>query len=230
MSATKWSIRAKGYRRLRASPTRSSPGCNMSCYTLRLLSTDSKVVVPVANSERVGLRPLSEKSSVSGPSSGWPRATPMGSRIGRTAIAPTWSESRPVIWTRSSMSCAALPKSRAARPCRSASERCTTTPASCWWSRCRSWRVVNLRGREADRRCPRSAGGADRRVDSPQRRKSAKTNESKGMPGRICPAFPWLDSVRCLACLASWRFNSCRRWYPRGVLRSWRANGTIEVE
>jgi len=39
-------------------------GCVMSCYTLRLLSTDSKVVVPVTNSERVGLRPLSEKTSV----------------------------------------------------------------------------------------------------------------------------------------------------------------------
>jgi CarD family transcriptional regulator len=37
----------------------------MSCYTLRLLSTDSKVVVPLVNSERVGLRPLSEKPVVS---------------------------------------------------------------------------------------------------------------------------------------------------------------------
>lgn len=39
-------------------------GCTMNCYTLRLLSTDSKVVVPVANSERVGLRPLSEVAAV----------------------------------------------------------------------------------------------------------------------------------------------------------------------
>jgi CarD family transcriptional regulator len=39
-------------------------GCTMSCYTLRLLSTDSKVVVPVTNSERVGLRPLSAKPVV----------------------------------------------------------------------------------------------------------------------------------------------------------------------
>ncbi len=39
-------------------------GSMMSCYTLRLLSTDSKVVVPVTNSERVGLRPLSEKPAV----------------------------------------------------------------------------------------------------------------------------------------------------------------------
>ncbi|HSN56498.1 MAG TPA: CarD family transcriptional regulator [Candidatus Sulfomarinibacteraceae bacterium] len=39
-------------------------GTTMSCYTLRLLSTDSKVMVPVANSERVGLRPLSEKPAV----------------------------------------------------------------------------------------------------------------------------------------------------------------------
>lgn len=40
-------------------------GCVMNCYTLRLLSTDSKVVVPVANSERVGLRPLSDRDAVS---------------------------------------------------------------------------------------------------------------------------------------------------------------------
>lgn len=40
-------------------------GTIMSCYTLRLLSTDSKVVVPLVNSERVGLRPLSEKPVVS---------------------------------------------------------------------------------------------------------------------------------------------------------------------
>jgi len=39
-------------------------GTSMSCYTLRLLSTESKVVVPLVNSERVGLRPLSEKSAV----------------------------------------------------------------------------------------------------------------------------------------------------------------------
>ena len=40
-------------------------GTMMNCYTLRLLSTDSKVVVPVVNSERVGLRPLCDKSAVS---------------------------------------------------------------------------------------------------------------------------------------------------------------------
>lgn len=39
-------------------------GTVMSCYTLRLLSTESKVVVPLVNSERVGLRPLSEKTGV----------------------------------------------------------------------------------------------------------------------------------------------------------------------
>ncbi len=39
-------------------------GTMMNCYTLRLLSTDSKVVVPLVNSERVGLRPLSEKTGV----------------------------------------------------------------------------------------------------------------------------------------------------------------------
>lgn len=41
-------------------------GCTMNCYTLRLLSTESKVVVPVNNSVRVGLRPLSEKTAVAG--------------------------------------------------------------------------------------------------------------------------------------------------------------------
>jgi CarD family transcriptional regulator len=40
-------------------------GTKMSCYTLRLLSTESKVMVPVDNSERVGLRPLSDKPDVS---------------------------------------------------------------------------------------------------------------------------------------------------------------------
>lgn len=39
-------------------------GTKMSCYNLRLLSTESKVMVPVANSERVGLRPLSKKPVV----------------------------------------------------------------------------------------------------------------------------------------------------------------------
>jgi len=39
-------------------------GSMMNCYTLRLMSTESKVVVPVTNSERVGLRPLSKKSVV----------------------------------------------------------------------------------------------------------------------------------------------------------------------
>jgi CarD family transcriptional regulator len=36
----------------------------MKCYNLRLLSTDSKVVVPVSNTSRVGLRPLSEGTEV----------------------------------------------------------------------------------------------------------------------------------------------------------------------
>jgi CarD family transcriptional regulator len=40
-------------------------GTKMSCYILRLLSTESKVMVPVVNSERVGLRPLSDKPVVS---------------------------------------------------------------------------------------------------------------------------------------------------------------------
>jgi CarD family transcriptional regulator len=39
-------------------------GSTMKCYTLRLLNTDSKVLVPVTNSELVGLRPLSEKKAV----------------------------------------------------------------------------------------------------------------------------------------------------------------------
>lgn len=39
-------------------------GCEMRCYHLRLLGSDSKVMVPVTNSERVGLRHLSEKKLV----------------------------------------------------------------------------------------------------------------------------------------------------------------------
>ena len=39
-------------------------GETMECYNLRLLSTSSKVMVPVTNSERIGLRPLSEKDQV----------------------------------------------------------------------------------------------------------------------------------------------------------------------
>ena len=36
----------------------------MKCYHLRLIGSESKVMVPVDNSERVGLRPLSEKKLV----------------------------------------------------------------------------------------------------------------------------------------------------------------------
>jgi CarD family transcriptional regulator len=39
-------------------------GTNMRCYHLRLLATDSNVIVPVSNTDRVGLRPLSEKEVV----------------------------------------------------------------------------------------------------------------------------------------------------------------------
>jgi CarD family transcriptional regulator len=39
-------------------------GTKMKCYHLRLLATDSNVIVPVANSERVGLRPLTDKKVV----------------------------------------------------------------------------------------------------------------------------------------------------------------------
>ena len=39
-------------------------GTEMKCYHLRLVGSDSKVMVPVDNSERVGLRPLSEKKPV----------------------------------------------------------------------------------------------------------------------------------------------------------------------
>jgi CarD family transcriptional regulator len=39
-------------------------GTEMKCYHLRLVNSESKVMVPVANSERVGLRPLSEKKLV----------------------------------------------------------------------------------------------------------------------------------------------------------------------
>lgn len=39
-------------------------GDEMKCYHLRLLGSESKVMVPLTNSERVGLRPLSEKKLV----------------------------------------------------------------------------------------------------------------------------------------------------------------------
>ena len=39
-------------------------GASMSCYHLKLVGSDSKVMVPVTNSTRVGLRPLSEKKVV----------------------------------------------------------------------------------------------------------------------------------------------------------------------
>jgi CarD family transcriptional regulator len=39
-------------------------GITMSCYNLRLLATDSTVIVPVQNTERVGLRPLSDAPMV----------------------------------------------------------------------------------------------------------------------------------------------------------------------
>jgi CarD family transcriptional regulator len=39
-------------------------GTSMRCYTLRLLNTESKVMVPVDNSERVGLRPLADPEAV----------------------------------------------------------------------------------------------------------------------------------------------------------------------
>ena len=39
-------------------------GAEMKCYHLRLIGSDSKVMVPLANSERVGLRPLSEKKNI----------------------------------------------------------------------------------------------------------------------------------------------------------------------
>lgn len=40
-------------------------GMTVKCYHLKLLATDSKVVVPVQNVERVGLRPLSGLEDVS---------------------------------------------------------------------------------------------------------------------------------------------------------------------
>lgn len=40
-------------------------GMTVKCYHLRLLATDSKVVVPVQNIARVGLRPLSDSEDVS---------------------------------------------------------------------------------------------------------------------------------------------------------------------
>ncbi len=40
-------------------------GMTVECYHLRLLATESKVLVPVQNIERVGLRPLSDLQDVS---------------------------------------------------------------------------------------------------------------------------------------------------------------------
>lgn len=40
-------------------------GMSVECYHLRLLATDSKVLVPVINIERVGLRPLCDPQDVS---------------------------------------------------------------------------------------------------------------------------------------------------------------------
>ena len=39
-------------------------GESVRCYNLRLLATNSRVMVPVANSERVGLRPLAGRDDV----------------------------------------------------------------------------------------------------------------------------------------------------------------------
>jgi len=45
--------------------TEELAGTEMECYVLRLLNTESKVVVPVGNSERVGLRHLAAQPDVS---------------------------------------------------------------------------------------------------------------------------------------------------------------------
>jgi CarD family transcriptional regulator len=45
--------------------TEELAGTEMECYHLRLLNTESKVVVPVDNSERVGLRPLAALPDIS---------------------------------------------------------------------------------------------------------------------------------------------------------------------
>jgi CarD family transcriptional regulator len=39
-------------------------GMTVECYHLRLISTESKVVVPVTNADRVGLRPLSGEKDI----------------------------------------------------------------------------------------------------------------------------------------------------------------------
>ncbi len=39
-------------------------GTKMECYQLRLMATDSKVVVPVSNSVRIGLRALTDAATV----------------------------------------------------------------------------------------------------------------------------------------------------------------------
>lgn len=41
-------------------------GEKIECYNLRLLTTESKVVVPICNTQRVGLRPLSDPPTVAG--------------------------------------------------------------------------------------------------------------------------------------------------------------------
>jgi len=40
-------------------------GVNIECYNLRMLSTDSKLMVPLRNAERIGLRSLSDPDQVS---------------------------------------------------------------------------------------------------------------------------------------------------------------------
>lgn len=39
-------------------------GMSIECYSLRMLSTDSKVMVPIRNAERIGLRYLAEPDAV----------------------------------------------------------------------------------------------------------------------------------------------------------------------
>ena len=83
-------------------------GDEMKCYHLRLLGSESKVMVPVTNSERVGLRPLSEKKLVKKAMKRLKAVDGENSEDWKDRIGPTSTASRPAISTKSWMfSCAA---------------------------------------------------------------------------------------------------------------------------
>ncbi len=55
---------AQGVSVVESISTQEFLGEKVRCYNLRLVSTNSRVMVPVANSDRVGLRPLAPRSRV----------------------------------------------------------------------------------------------------------------------------------------------------------------------